>query len=652
MDDEKTKDYHEELDQIDEEDLEETENDEEETEENIEDTNNEEIEEDIEQNNDEEEVIKEVEEEKIEDEIEKKPKIHKKIILIIITILLLIACAVCVFIIIRDNKGENDKTPEISKIERPSSDEEYTILKQSYFSVVCKETSKGEKYKKLYKGLIIDCVFGYELNSNQKVSELYFDLGNSANVKLNNTKNNSDANILNEEKTYKITPKNPDSVLSDIHFYYEVLNDTDETGYVEITNIVFKDDNGKYYKVINSIETFPPEYDDKLYIYKDTYDDEDEEGQVYYYSSKVKYTDQELFDTFQCKSESCETKTESNTDFLIYDDDLILYNTIKKTSVTLKLKDDIKINDYSYELMLNPKGIVYGVAFKKNYTSAYDCTKNQYVCVNTGLSGYEIGYYSMALNTFTIDLDYGFIGSSAFNGYDVALMLKKGDQFGIFSYEDDNMMLELSDRYKSIEFDDETETIMLEVYDEENDNYYFEFYDPKYSQFKVDTDLLSQYENSNIYYTTAYNNEGISVTMLFDSNGKQIKNLPYVLSDKLIYVSDKIVVSDNNLYKVYDEKGNPLYISNYNPKNVLAYTASFIVATANNKIVLGDTKGKELANIKDITDSVSFVSAEEKEEGILTLIIKDTSITEENKNAYKYTIEINKPFVTETIYVE
>ena len=276
---------------------------------------------------------------------------------------------------------------------------------------------------------------------------------------------------------------------------------------------------------------------------------------------------------------------------------------------------------------------------------------NEYVCINTGLSGYEIGYYSMALNNFSITPDYGFVGASAFNGYDVAMMLKKDNQYGVFSFEDDNMMLELSDKYKSIDYDDDTQSILLEVYDEKNKNYYFEFFNPKYSLFSVDTANLDKYDNSSLYYSTKYNSKGIRVTMLFDSKGVALKNLPYVVSDKLISVSDKIIVKDE-LYTVYDLNGNKLYTSVYDPKNVIAYTTSFVIATNDNKLVLLDTNGKELSTIKELKDGVTFISAEEEEKGVLIVIIKDTSIQEEGKNAYKYTIEINKPYQTETIHID
>jgi len=596
--------------------------------------------------------------ENINNNDEKPKKNIKKIILITITIILIIVCIVCSIILLKKNKEQKNNTdkndtPQEVVITRPDESLDYTIIKQSTFLMNCKNTSKGEKYKKLTKGLLIDCVFGYEVNTNQKVSELYFDLNNSANVKLVSTNNTSDYELLNTEKTYKLSSSKPDSVLKDsIHFYFEVLNDTDETGYVEISDIIFKDDNNKYYKVLNSIETFPPEYDDKLYIYKETYEDDDS---VYYYSSKVKYTDDEsnveLVDTFQCQNESCESKSEVNNYFLINDEKLILYNTLDKTSTTLNVPNDLKVDDYTYEIMLNKKNKIYGIAFKKNYVSAYDCDSNEYVCLNTGLSGYDIAYYSMALNNFSISLDYGFIGSSVYDDYDIALLLKKEDKIGVFSYEDDNMMLELSSKYKAAEYDSDTGSIMLEVYDNKNKNYYFEFFNPKYSSFVVDTNNLQKYDSSPIYYKIAYNRNGDRVTMFFDEKGVQLKKLPYVLSNKVLSVTDKIVINDE-LYKVYDLKGNLLYTSKYDVKDTLAYTKSYLIVNNENKIKLLNKDGEDIINIKDINDGVEFISASENENGVLTVIIKDSAITEEGKNAYKYTIETNKPFAIETINIQ
>ena len=640
MDDEKdiiTKDYTEEFDDLEDEELD---NEEEET-----------IEEEIE-TEDESLSDEEITEDKevTSEAKEKKPNNKKKKILIILLILLLIACLVCTVLLIINNKKDNIKEKEeVAKIIRLSEDEEYTPLKQSYFNMVCKQTNKGEKYKKLTKGLVIDCVFGYALNSDIKVSELYFDLSNSANVKLKKVKNDTSFELINEKKTYKLTPKNPEGALTEgLHFYYEVLNNTDETGYVEVSNIVFKDSNGKYYKVVNSLESFPPEYDDKIYIYKDTYGEDEKD---YYFSSKIKYEDQELFDTFQCKNESCETKTEASNYFLINDEKLLVYDTIAKTTNTIRTPDNFKVDDYSYEFMLNPRGELYGIAFKKQYVSSYDCEKNEFVCINTGLSGFELGYYSLALNTFTIDPDLGFIGSSAYNNYDVAMMIKKDNKIGVFSYEDDEMMIELTDKYTAIEYDDDTECILLEVYDEKNKQYYFEYFNPKYALFTVDTDKLQKYDNSSIYYTTHFNSQGVKVTMLFDNKGKQLRNLPYAVSNNIISVTDKIIVK-NNLYEVYDLKGNQLYSSKYDPNNILATTPSFIVAINDNRIMLLNAEGKELAKIKDLNSGVKFVSAEEQEEGVLVVIIKDESIKEDGKNAYKYTIEFDKPFKIETINVK
>ena len=53
-----------------------------------------------------------------------------------------------------------------------------------------------------------------------------------------------------------------------INFYYEITDESENTGFIETRDVIFKDDNNKYYKALNGLTTFPVEYDDKIYIYK------------------------------------------------------------------------------------------------------------------------------------------------------------------------------------------------------------------------------------------------------------------------------------------------------------------------------------------------------------------------------------------------
>ncbi len=576
-------------------------------------------------------------------------KDKKKIILIIITIILVIAAIGCILYLTKHKKqNDNNKPDNTPKIVRPSDDIEYVVLKQNYFSMSCKKTRSGDKIKKLSKGMIIECEFGYELSSNQKLTELYFDINNSSNIKLANIRNNSKFELTNENKTYMLIPDEPTSTLDKlIKFDYEVLND-DDTAYIELNNVVFKDVNNKYYKVINSIETFPVEYDDKIYIYKATYEEDDT---VYYYSSKTKNTEDTLFDTFQCQNEDCMTLAESTSNFLIKDDGLLVYNSERKTSQALKLKDDFKLDGYSYEMMSNQKGSLYGIMFKKNYQSQYECGNSDSICINKGLSGYEMGYYSLKANMFTIDPSLNIIGAGAYQDYDLAILLKKDNTFGVFSLEDDDMVIKFSDKYKSIDFDDYTSSIVLEVYDDKNGEYYFEYFDPITSSYTIKTDNLRKFDNSTIYYATEYNRDKKEVTMLFDSKGNPIKNMPYVLTKKLVKVNSKIIIDATVNYVVYDLNGNYLYETGYADEFILGYTKNYLIAASeDSKLQLLDNKGKFILDIRDLNDGNKFVSVNE-EDGSVIVVIKDSSITEENKNAYQYTIKNKEIIDTQTIQV-
>lgn len=576
----------------------------------------------------------------------------KKKVLIIITIFLLILCTICiVFLLLKDkkkNNNENDTNENKVTIQRPSKKEEYIVLKQNYITMSCRKTASGDKIKKLSKGMTIDCIFQYEVKDSQKITELYFDLNNSSSVKLKNIKNDGDSILINDESTYKLTLDTPQNIFSDLHFYFDVIND-DKTGFVELNNIVFKDSNNLYYKVINSIETFPPEYDDKIYIYETKYEDSDE---VFYYSSKVLDKEQKLFDTFQCQNDTCETLSESSHYFLINDEKFLIYDTIKKTTVTIDTPNTIKKEDYSYELMHNSKGNIYGVAFKKNYTSSYSCNNVDNTCINKGLSGYEIGYYSLNEKRFTIDPELKIIGSSAYQDYDYALMLKKADTYGVYSYEDDKMVIEFTNKYKSMDFDNSTSSIKMEVYDKNKDEYYFEYYDPINNSYTLNTSNLIKFKDSSIYYLEDYNQKANKVTMLFDKNGSPIKKLPYVLSKNLVVVNTKIVIDTIEGYISYDLNGNYLYKTGYYDSFILGYTKNYIIAKSElNKVEILSNDGKLILELDELNDKVSYVSSKEYDD-ILLVIIKDTNITEEGKNSKQYKIQNNKLVDTEYIYVE
>ena len=597
----------------------------------------------------------------IEEEPDQKTTNNKKktILLIVIIVLLLIAIG-CIVYLTLSKKNNNKPEDNISKVTRPEN-VEYTVLKQNYFGMSCKTDKNDNKYKALTKGLVIKCSFNFDVYDNQKVSELYFDLNNSQNVKLLKKENKKNYKIENEGNTYKITFDTPNSALEDeLFFYFEVINQKDKTGFVEVKDVIYKDENDKYYKIISTIEVFPPEYDDKIYIYKDTYDDDGKE-EVYYFSSKNKIDAEEyqeyygdnvtLFDTFQCKNEECESYAENENYFLINDDKLLIYDTLKKTTNEIKTPDKFDIETYSFDIVTNSKNNLYGLLFKKNYTSSYACDYNANPsCVNSGLSGYEVGYYSIKAGIFTIDLDYGFVGNTVYTDYTTALLLKKDNKYGVFSFEEDDMILELTDKYNAIEYDDMTESVALQKYDEKYKINYFEFFNLKDKNYKLDIKKLNKYKETNIYYIEKTNSERKVLTMLFDKNGSPLKDLPYLSPDykNAQIVENEIRVDDMNKYYFYDFNGNYLY--SYTG-TLIEKTKSYLILFDNKDVILADLNGKTLLKIFEPSETMTFISAEE-ENNIVTITIKDTAITEENKNAYKYTIKDGKTVTSETIYVE
>ena len=72
------------------------------------------------------------------------------------------------------------------------------------------------------------------------------------------------------------------------------------------------------------------------------------------------------------------------------------------------------------------------------------------------------------------------------------------------------------------------------------------------------------------------------------------------------------------------------------------------------KVWVGDNDGSEGLRteiVVELKDGVTYYSSKE-ENKVVTVIVKDTSIEEENKNAYKFTIEDKKITKTETVLVE
>lgn len=600
------------------------------------------------------EQIKEIKKEEIDNKIEElkteqdnNRKLSKTLIILIIVLGVLLISFIC-YLLFFKNKP-NDPSNNTSTIVRPDENQEYIILKQNQISFSCNKTSNGEKFKTLKKGLVIECDF--TVNTTQNISELYFDITHSSNLKLKELKNNSDYTLVNDKDTYKLTTTTPFNNLKEkILFYFEVTNIEEKTGYAEIENIVFKDDKDNYYKMTDNIFAFPPEYNDKIYIYKQTIDNE-----TNYIASKASLNDEEhleLIDTFKCETEECEVKNNYKNNFVIYDNNLLIYDVLLRTKQTIRIEENnFDYTKYEYEAISNKDGNLIGLLFKNNYKENYDCSIFTNRCIEKSISGYNVSYYSLNRNMFTIALDYGFTGANIYEEYDLGLMLMKDNMYGVFSYDEDNMILELSDKYNSIEYESSKGLVKLGVYDKKNKQNYYSYYNLNNNSFVIDVKGLESVNSSKkIYYIAEPNPQGKMVYMLFNSKGEALKDIKYTTLDQIELVTDNtLVIKNNEDFDIYDLDGNFIETSQYvqSGLNILKTTKNYYLAlNSDNELIvtnhIGKTIGKLMPSEKlnDIyeVDTMNIVKCEEVS-GILEVIITNSNIAEEEKNAYKFNID-------------
>lgn len=600
--------------------------------------------------------IKEIKESEINNKIEEikeeqnnNKKLNKTLIILIIVFSILFISLICYLVFFRksDNPvNPNNNTPSIV---RPNDNEEYNILKDGKITLECNKDNRGEKITTLKKGLEIHCIL--KINVKENIRELYFDLDSSSNIKFVGWDNNTNTTITQDKKTFLLTSDTPFNNLEDKLILRFVVNDiTEKTGYAEIKNIVFKDSQGINYKLTNNIFAFPPEYEDKIYIYKQTQGEE-----INYIGSKITLNDEEnleLIDTYKCSTEECEIKNNHKNNFIIFDNNkLIVYDVLLRVKQTIRIDDEkFDYSKYEYEAVSNKTGEVSGILFKSDYVSNLDCTKVTDQCIETSISGYKISYYSLNNNMFTIALDYGFVGSNIYNEYDKVLILSKDNKYGIFSYEEDNMILELSKKYTSIEYDSKLNLVKLGMYDKDNKVYYYTYYNIDDNTFKIDINNKNVKSiNKTIYYLEETNKQGKKVYSLFNSKGEQLKDIPYSLDLNFEIINKTIAHQKDDVFDLYDLNGNFDETSPYvqSGLKVLKTTTSYYLATdADNNLVVTNNIGKtitsiipseEIKEIYDI-DTMNIVKFEETNKE-LEIIITNYNIAEEEKNAYKIKID-------------
>ena len=612
--------------------------------------------------------IKKIKKEEIDDKIEElkseqnnNKKLNTTLIILVSVFSILFILLLC-YLLFSNKEDDIKKENNTSLITRPSNNLEYIILKQNGISLICNKTDSGEKIKVLKKGMIIECDF--TINTTESINELYFDLENSSNLKLKSIKNDTNHELINDKNTYKLTTTSPLNVLKDkIKLYYEVTDISEKTGYAEIKNIVFVDNKNYYYKMTDNIFAFPPEYDDKIFIYKQTIDEEEQ-----YIGSKAKLNDNnlELIYTYNCSSEECEVKDNFKSSFVIYDKTLVVYDVIAKTKQTVKIADEnFDYTKYEYETISNKEGNLIGLLFKKDYKENLDCDAIADYCIEKSISGFDVSYYSFESNMFTVALDYGFVGSNIYSDYDIGLLLMKNNKFGVFSYEEDAMVLELSKNYTSIEYESDMNLVKLGIYDSKKKQNYYTYFNLNNNSFKLD--INDNYESINnskkIYYISETNIQGNTIYMLYNSKGNILKDIPYVEPNNIEVLTDKtLVINNNDNFDIYDLNGNFIETSEYiqSGLKVLKRTSSYRLATnVDNELIITNQIGKTIATIMPSTtinetyeiDTMKIEKFTEVADN-LEIIITNPNITEENKNAYQFNVDSSGKVTMEYTYFE
>ncbi len=604
------------------------------------------------------EQVKEIKESEINNKIDEikeeqnnNKKLSKTLIILIVIFSILFILLICYLVFFRKSDNPSDNPIDNPLIVRPSEDLEYTILKDSNIFLVCNKDEHGEKITTLKKGLKIDCIL--KINTKENIKELYFDLDNSSNLQLVSWDNDTGLDLTNEKSTFLLSSTTTFNELNDNLVFRYVVNDISEkTGYAEIKNIVFKDNQDTYYKMTNNIFAFPPEYNDKIFIYKQTNGED-----TTYIGSKTTLNGEEnieLIDTYKCTSEDCEVKNNFKSNFIIYDNNkLLVYDVLLRVKQTINITEDkFDYSKYEYEAVSNKAGELIGILFKSDYVSNLDCTIVPDTCIEKSISGYKNSYYSLTKNMFTIALDYGFVGANVYTDYDKALLLSKDNKYGVFSYDDDAMILELSKNYTSIEYDSKLDTIKLGMYDKDNKIYYYKYYNVDENKFKINitNKNVKTLNNSKvIYYVEEINKQGKKIYSLFNSKGEQLIDLPYVTDLNIEIINNTIAVKKDDVYNLYDLNGNFSETSEYvqSGLKVLKTTTSYFLATdVDNNLVITNNIGKTITsiipseNVEEIydIDTMNIVKFEEKNSE-LEIIITNYNITVEDKNAYKFKMD-------------
>ena len=633
------------------EDLEKELEEDEETDEELEEEINEDIEKTKEIKSDEieEEISNELEEIEEENELNENIDKMKKIALYAGIGVLVVTLIVFIIMLISNSKKPDKK--EETLIERPT-DIEVSVLNKNGFSLICRDKDEDKIYK-LKNGMEVICKLSFEFYSSTSLNELYVDVNTSNNLELLDYESEDNSCELSKYKNlFKLEfSENTSSFENGLTLKYKV-KDSKEKAYIELDNILFKDQNDAYYKTTSILSNLPEVKEDKVYFYK--YPNKEEKDSYLYAAYKYqleegKYKDYELIRTYNCNDENCEIVKNYLNNYLINDDSLVLFDPVNNTREIINISNNDESEKFNYEFMVGKDNTVYGITFT---TEKVDDAFNQY--------GFKGGYYSLKEKEFTIPYDDNYIIKAvyALKGYDLGLMVSCDDKFGYYSLKDDKFAVEMTNEYTNVSFNSNAEIIELKTPSKDDeDEYFYTLYDANKESFKIDIKKLECNEDAGICLYKTNDDESNELVELFNIDGSTYKTLPYYRTDDLIvFNADKKqkAIRKDEMYIVFDTNYKVLFKTQYENAQIYDYTSSYVIVNNDNELYVENAKtATNIVKICDLTDTISYYSSKENNK-LLEIYVYDSSIENEDgsKSGIKYTLNTDNEILTENVKLE
>lgn len=272
---------------------------------------------------------------------------------------------------------------------------------------------------------ILRCYLHYDLYSKDEynVKELYYNLEYGSNLKYLGFEEKGENHAYHMKNNYKIIfdkAENRSSDFSKVHKFRVLKKGDYDSTYVRMNNIVFKNNDGKYYKALDSSMNFNFNGDVR-YIYKNNYT-----VKVLNYEdiSNTSY----LQGTYSCKSKDCKYLSYDG-DFVFFDDEsLVVYNYVDDYSITL----DKELLGYKNYSVVKDDEKIYGLIFDNEDDKS--------------------GYYSIESKKIVLEASYDYMYD---NDIEQVIYFNKDEKLGIYDLRTDKLALKAEyDNINCYEYDD------------------------------------------------------------------------------------------------------------------------------------------------------------------------------------------------------